>query len=572
MPRHASALVVLTLLGLASAAHAQQRGYAINHLDLSERGSEWFSTDSLDLRGHLRPALGIVGEWAFRPLVAHDGNGNYVSSIVRNQFVLHPGISLVLWDRLRLAADMPVQAYADGHSVTIGTTTFDAPNNKTSLGDLRLGVTLRLFGKYGDPITGALGVQVALPTGAKDSYAGDGDVRVAPHFLVAGDIAWFVYAAKAGVTIRSADKTFSATQLGSYAYFSASAGVRLVKGRLVIGPEYFARSLLLHDQFFKRNATPMEALLGLHFMVVDGLRLGAGIGVGLTSAYGAPERRGLLSLEWAPGIPAPPPPPSDRDFDFVPDLHDACPDVFGPMSTDPRTNGCPPPADRDHDGVLDFEDACPEVSGDRTDDPKTNGCPPPPDRDHDLVLDTDDACPDVAGLKTDDPATNGCPPPPDRDHDSVLDADDACPDDPGNPDPDPKRNGCPRAFVQGDQIRILDQVKFKTGSAVILPGQESEDVLLAVQQVLNQHPEVANVRVQGHTDDRGGAKMNRKLSKNRAASVVAWLTQHGIDAQRLSAEGFGPDKPIDSNKTEEGRKNNRRVEFHIQGDASVTAP
>jgi OmpA-OmpF porin, OOP family len=571
MPRHASALVAVLLLGWASGASAQQQqtGFAVNHLELSERGSEWFSTDSLDLRGKLRPALGIVGEWAYRPLVVYDENDNYVQAIVRNQFVLHPSFSLVLANRLRLAVDMPIQAYADGTSVTIGTTTFPAPAHTTSLGDLRFGATLRLFGTYGDVITGALAVQVSLPTGDTDSYAGDGNVRITPQLLIAGDVAWFVYAAKFGVTIRTESTTFSTTQQGSYAVLAASAGVRLVKGRLVIGPEYFAHSLIGNDQFFKKDSTPMELLAGLHFMVIDGLRLGGGFGWGLTSGFGAPERRGLLSLEWVPVIEAPPPPPPpDRDRDGVLDADDACPDVPGPMSSDPATNGCPPPADRDHDGVLDPVDACPDVAGEKTDDPNTNGCPPPPDRDHDGVLDADDACPDVAGDKTDDPKTNGCPPPPDRDHDGVLDAEDACPDDPGNRDPDPKRNGCPIAYVQGDQIRILDQVKFKTGSAQILPGHDSEDVLLAVAQVLNQHADL-HVRIEGHTDSRGSAKLNRKLSKNRAQSVVDWLVRHGIDAQRMSSEGFGPDRPIDSNKTEEGRRNNRRVEFHIQGDSPL---
>ncbi|HEX4353908.1 MAG TPA: OmpA family protein, partial [Polyangiales bacterium] len=543
MPRHVAHVLAVMMLSSAfsSSVQAQQRGFSINHLDLSERGSEWFSSDSLDLRGHLRPAIGIVGEWAFRPLVVYDQNDKYVQAIVRNQFVLHPGVSVVLWDRVRFALDVPVQAYADGKSATIGTTDFAAPSDKTSLGDIRLGATLRLFGVYGDPITGAFGVQVALPTGSRDAYAGDGDARVTPSFAIAGDVAWFVYAAKAAVTIRSADHGFSDSHVGSYASFSASAGVRVVDKRLVVGPEFFARSLLLHDQFFKKDATPMEGLIGLHYMVVDGLRIGAGFGIGLTEAFGSPQRRGLLSLEWVPGIEKPlPPPPSDRDGDHIVDEEDACPDVPGPMTSDASTNGCPPPADRDHDGVLDADDACPDVSGDKTDDPKTNGCPPPPDRDHDGVLDADDACPDVSGDKTDDPKTNGCPPPPDRDHDGVLDADDACPDDPGNPSPDPKRNGCPRAYVQGGQIRILDQVKFKTGSAMILPGQESEDVLLAVLQVLQQHPQVSSVRVEGHTDNRGSAKMNRNLSKNRAQSVLTWLVKHGIEASRLSAQGFGP--------------------------------
>jgi OOP family OmpA-OmpF porin len=568
MPRTLRLLCALACLLCATLAHAQQRGFAVNQFEVSERGSEWFTTDSLDLRGKLRPAIGIVGEWAYRPLVVVDSAGDYRRAIVRNQFVLHPGASLVLFDRLRLAFDLPVQAYADGRSVVINGTTFAAPANKTSLGDIRLGAALRLFGIHGDVITGALQVQVELPTGARDSYAGDGDTRVTPSFLIAGDVAWFTYAASGGVTIRTSDDSFDRASLGPYASFAASAGLRLCDRRFVIGPEFFAHSVLTHDEFFKRRSTPMEGLIGLHWMLIDGLRIGAGIGTGLTSGYGEPDRRGLLSVEWVPVVPPPPPPP-DRDRDGILDSVDACPDTPGIGNSDPSKNGCPPPPpDRDHDGILDADDACPDEPGDANADPTKNGCPPPPDRDHDGILDADDACPDQPGEPNADPTKNGCPPPPDRDRDGILDADDACPDEAGKPDPDPQRNGCPKAFVRGNEIKILDQVKFKTGSAEILPGQDSEDVLQAVYQVLIDHPEVKTVRVEGHTDSRGGAKLNRRLSKNRAQSVVTYLVGHGIDATRLSSQGFGPDKPIDTNATELGRRNNRRVEFHIESTVS----
>jgi len=205
----------------------------------------------------------------------------------------------------------------------------------------------------------------------------------------------------------------------------------------------------------------------------------------------------------------------------------------------------------------------------RSDDPAKNGCPPPPppeapkDGDGDGVLDIDDACPAEPGLKTTDPKTNGCPDP-DRDKDGIPNVSDACSDEPGPQDPDPKRNGCPKAFVKDGQIRILDQVKFKTSSADILPGKESEDVLQAVLAVLVAHPEITKLRFEGHTDNRGAEALNKKLSASRAASVVTWLTGHQIDRSRLSSEGFGADRPISENTTEEGRQNNRRVEFHIE--------
>jgi outer membrane protein OmpA-like peptidoglycan-associated protein len=299
------------------------------------------------------------------------------------------------------------------------------------------------------------------------------------------------------------------------------------------------------------------------------MRLGAGVGAGLTRGFGAPTFRSLLSLEWVPGVEPPPPPPppppveSDRDGDGIIDRLDACPDVAGVRSDDPEKNGCPP--DRDGDGVPDAQDACPDVPGARSDDPAKNGCQP--DRDGDGIVDAVDACPDVAGVRSEDPKKNGCPDE-DRDKDGILNADDACPDQAGPRDQDPKKNGCPKAFVQGNIIKIVQPVKFKTASAEILPGKDSEDVLLGVLNVLNTHPEIKKVRVEGHTDNRGVPAKNKKLSAARAASVVKWLVGHGVDPARLASAGFGQELPVDDNKTEAGRQNNRRVEFHIESDKS----
>src|ERR1035437_1297638 len=164
---------------------------------------------------------------------------------------------------------------------------------------------------------------------------------------------------------------------------------------------------------------------------------------------------------------------------------------------------------------------------------------------------------------------NGCPP--DLDNDTVLNEVDACPREAGKPDPDPTRNGCPKAFVQGGVIKILDQVKFKTGSADILPGKDSEEVLQAVLKVMTDHADIKKVRVEGHTDNQGNPEFNKKLSGDRAASVVKWLVAHGVDKARLVSQGFGLERPMADNKNEEGRRQNRRVEFHIENDDGTTS-
>ena len=82
----------------------------------------------------------------------------------------------------------------------------------------------------------------------------------------------------------------------------------------------------------------------------------------------------------------------------------------------------------------------------------------------------------------------------------------------------------------------------------------------------------ARVEVQGHTDNKGGAQYNKKLSDRRAASVVRWLVHHGVDKGRLLSKGYGMDQPIDSNDSDVGRANNRRVEFHIEEQKGTEPP
>jgi OOP family OmpA-OmpF porin len=211
------------------------------------------------------------------------------------------------------------------------------------------------------------------------------------------------------------------------------------------------------------------------------------------------------------------------------------------------------------------------VAGEANDDPKKNGCPP--DRDGDTIIDAEDACPDIPGIHSDDKEQNGCPG--DKDGDGIRDDKDACPEEKGKPDPDPQKNGCPSLVrVTKTEIVILQQVQFKTGSDVILAA--SDELLGQVASVLSQHTQIKRLEVQGHTDNRGSAAYNKKLSERRAASVVRWLTERGgIDADRLTAKGYGMDQPLDDNSTDAGRQRNRRVQFKIidmerSGDTSGT--
>jgi OOP family OmpA-OmpF porin len=212
--------------------------------------------------------------------------------------------------------------------------------------------------------------------------------------------------------------------------------------------------------------------------------------------------------------------------------------------------------DSDGDGIADSRDMCvldPEDQDGYLDD---DGCPEP-DNDLDALADAIDKCPndpeDPDGFEDQD----GCPEQ-DNDKDTVADVDDACPNEPGPADGE--RPGCKPALVviTEGELRISQQIHFETAKDVI--RHESYPVLDAVAEVLKQNPEM-RIEVQGHTDNKGAAAYNLKLSGRRAASVRKYLIGKGIDGTRLVSHGYGLTRPLVPNTTEQNRALNRRVQF-----------
>jgi len=105
---------------------------------------------------------------------------------------------------------------------------------------------------------------------------------------------------------------------------------------------------------------------------------------------------------------------------------------------------------------------------------------------------------------------------------------------------------------------VLEGITFATNSADIAPA--SEGTLEKAYNTLVENPEIS-VEIQGHTDNTGRHAYNMTLSRKRAESVKTWLVSKGVDASRITTQGFGPDRPISPNTTPEGRKSNRRIEF-----------
>lgn len=153
----------------------------------------------------------------------------------------------------------------------------------------------------------------------------------------------------------------------------------------------------------------------------------------------------------------------------------------------------------------------------------------------------------------------------DDDHDGVNNCDDKCPGTPAGTIVGP--DGCPQKItidLRGVNFRFDYP---KKGEHDINKGGLVEGSIAILDQavdVLKRYPNVT-VDVVGHTDSVGTDEYNQGLSERRASIVYDYLTSHGIDRSRLQGpHGFGESKPIDTNKTKEGRARNRRTELNVQ--------
>ena len=562
--RRASAAAASLALGsvLLTASPAQSRpGFAVDRFQPSERGSDWLALDSLDFRQRSGVAVGVVGDFAHRPLIAYDEDGNELSAVVENQLYAHVGVSFVWSRRLRFAVNFPILLINDGERLTADGVTLE-PDSGPGLGDLRLAIDARLLGDYASPFSLALGTAVHLPTGRREAFSSDGYTRVSSQLRAAGEWQLFAYAAQTGIMVRP-DRSLLGQPVGTEWTFAAAAGVRVLKRRLLIGPELWGSTVVTDsaDGAFDKEGTPLELVLGGHY-ALPSWSFGLGVGPGLARGLGTPALRLIAVLEWAPKPAPAPSAPRDRDRDTTWNVNHACPNDPGLSSH----SGCPLPS-----ASAPLADCSPKPG--ETGAHAKPGCPDAPDLDRDGIVDSLDACRDVPGAASQDALKHGCPLASDADGDGVPDAEDACPTSPGHPHAQRERNGCPLVEVAGDRIRIFERIEFEVGSSRLKP--ESDAVLEAVSKVLNERQDVKSVKVVGYTDDRGSRAANLLLSKRRAKAVVAWLVVHGIDAARLASDGLGPDQPLVGNDSEQDRQTNRRVEFQVvdvSGMGAASAP
>jgi len=560
-------------------ARSLAQSVTVDQFRPAETAEDGFSVSRPDDRGHLRVGAQLVLDYAYNPLVYEAERGDASSeslSIIEHQLAAHLGASLGLADRVVLYLGLPVNLVmsgADGALVPAGFAAADG----TGLGDLFLGGRVRLFGERDEIFALALQATFGLPTAmwanAAQRYSGEQGLTIHPELI--GELrfggGWRV-TLDLGARMRATDQArLESSGLAVSHELTYALGITAplwsdAEGRSVTAHlEGFGAGTF--EAFGSRELSPFELLLGVRGQPICGLVLGLAGGTGLSRGYGTPDFRGVLSVGFsdsqctAPAAPAVVETPGDTDGDGILDPEDQCPlepeDRDGFVDDD----GCPDP-DNDADGILDVNDRCPLDPEDRDEWEDEDGCPEP-DNDQDGIYDGIDQCPndaeDADGFEDQD----GCPDP-DNDQDTVLDVNDRCPLAPGRPEDE----GCPRAIrldTETGQIFILQRVEFATNRDVIL--ERSFPILEEVRAVIAANPQILVLRVEGHTDDRGRDAANLDLSRRRAASVLRWLSEHGLDASRLEAWGCGELHPMDDNGTADGRQANRRVEFHIVSPA-----
>lgn len=560
----AAALGVAAFLSAGAPAEAQQTTFHLDRLEVPgapDDGAVLFRPVTKEqgiLFGQL--ALGYSLNPLHTSSITTD-RGTLLRSpagVVQHQLTTYGTLGVELADRFTFAATLPISWWQSGQSPDYGNIGITGSSATTAIqtggpavADIRF--DLRYVAWRSADRKAALGLQLSIfaPSGTTGNFGGDGSIGALPMVTGEYTVKFITFVGNTGFHFRPVAAVNdpvhgSGLGVGNEWRWAVGAFVPLAGGKHRVGGTIFGQtgidsSSIIGDTAFTGRNTPIEWNAEWR-MKLGGLErwwVGAGGGSRIAKGYGAPDVRVLLLAgTYLPII----------DSDAI--------------SPDPRRAGRgdrDSMRDTDHDGIPDEIDPCPTDPEDHQEPDPNDGCPKLPDRDGDGIPDKYDQCPDEPAPGT----VNGCPKKDgDQDQDGIADSVDACPREPGQPDPDPKKNGCPKFIkLEGSSVRILQQVHFQTASAVILP--DSFPMLQEIVNLLKANPGIKKMMIEGHTDSDGPAPYNLALSKNRAASVRAWLVAHGIDAARLDSAGYGEDKPIADNGTAAGRAQNRRVEFKI---------
>ncbi len=555
---------VLPVILAAVLAHNAAAQTALESGDLPAQRFRWAGTSEgiLDVewagtRADRLFAMSLLFDYARNPLLirqtTEDGTVLASGPLLRSLLTADVGLVTTLAPALELQAGFSVILFQERpDSLAFASSSVDlSPLSGFGFGDVWVAVKLRLLNRHDHGLDLALIPRMTVPTAGSADYRGEAGVTIIPELALSRAFGPLRLAFNGGVRVRTTSVDFLGLSLSHELSYRFGVGLAPTKAFEIDAA--LSGNTSLTSPFSDREPSPMEVLLALRFRPIKALDVTVGGGFGLRGGYGAPDARLLAGLRFNVFQD------KDKDGDGLIDSEDRCPKKAGPR----ENQGCPALApalarvvvlDRDGDGISDPKDQCPDEKEDLDAFQDSDGCPDP-DNDQDGLADVSDHCPNQAG-----PVDNqGCPEP-DTDGDGVLDRADNCPTEPG-----PAENqGCQAkqmVTISSTKLEITEKVFFKTGSAEIDP--RSFPLLKNIAQVIVVHPEIQRIRVEGHTDNRGSKAANERLSDRRAKSVMNYLLRQGVEAPRLSAQGLGPNVPIAENKTEEGRSQNRRVEFVI---------
>ncbi|MCS6798067.1 MAG: OmpA family protein [Myxococcota bacterium] len=630
--RRSLAALLAALLGTPAAASAQSGSASLEggrvfdlHLlrpPLDSKGM--LAINGTDILGAGDFSFGLVldggfGLLPFEGFVNNDSrraaDAERVNRLVESLFTGTLHFNYGIANTAVVGLQLPVQVIS-GENVTVPGLYNDSGRrglDYQGLGELTLHGKVRITRVERHPVGLAALLNVELPTGSPETFAGDGLALWPQLALEWRPVRRLRFAVNAGYRLSLGDPVqgfpvggraepsdpSQATNprvtdegnpldYGHFVTFGAGLSLRLGEALEVGADLYGAQNV---TAFGNPAGLSVEAIGGLKVFVERNSYLMIGGGVGLpTGGAQAADYRALLGFIFEPSI-------GDRDGDGYKDDADECPDEPEDFDDFADEEGCPDP-DNDRDGILDVDDECPLVPEDRDGDADQDGCPegnegdrdgdgildaadqcpddpedrdgfedqegcPDPDNDRDGILDVDDLCPNEPEDHDDFQDQDGCPDP-DNDQDRILDVQDACPMDPETYNGFEDEDGCPdrgSVVIEENQILILEKIYFETDSAVIQP--RSYAILDAVAATLNGNPHITLVEVQGHADERAPDDYNIRLTRDRAAAVLEALVQRGVARERMRSAGYGERCPVDPRSNPQAWERNRRVEFKI---------
>ncbi len=567
----ASALL-LVLFAQSTAAQGESREFSVRTFHGAPGFGSFLSVEGATVPEELGLRVGFLLDYHYKPLKARvcrqvDGAscsdwGGSETGIIEHRLMGELFASLALFHIFEVGVALPGILFQAGNDV--GDPSSDdgiaGPSEAAGLEDLRLHLKLDIlrgiFGWDGGKFDFNLAFvpSMSFPIGnavVADSFMGDSFLTVHPKLALGAKVGRVRMGLNAGYLIVKEKKTYVET-IGSRLTYGAAAEVDII-GDLSGIIELFGTQAFSSDI----ASTPLEGVLAAKFGFGRGFAVFAGPGFGIIGGLGTPIVRGIVGITWTPTLLA------DGDGDGVTGASDRCPGEPEDKDGFEDEDGCPE-KDNDGDGIDDEADQCPEQPEDKDGFEDEDGCPDL-DNDGDGNDDGYDSCPDepedMDGFNDED----GCPDL-DNDGDGIADEADKCSEDREVFNGIEDRDGCPD---EGEELVILTDerlvvsrpIEFKKRSSKIT-NKKSFDVLNTIVLLLEIHPKL-RVRIEGHADFRRSRKRNLKISSGQAGAVLRYLVKKGIEADRLEAVGRGSDDPIDDSNTEEGRRMNCRIEFHI---------